>query len=897
MRRGPVTNLRGRTNTKSASTFGRLLRAALCLAVILTLPFERPSGIKAQTDGAQPVGGQTGQAQPGQPTGQGQGAGDADSPEGTYRVVIKKKKAEAETAIKDDTAVKAVEKQLADATASANKPPENPANASTPAAAAAAPAWSAAELQRAQAMVSVVQQTRQIALDKLAQAEHASNPAEAMVLTREAADAAEQANQLARSLLPGGGVNSGTAEAAPPPGAVSAGSCDQWFSCRQAMAVAADGRGFDSNGKPQSGDPVDLRGGTNFFHSSPDASAPPPGGIKFSGERADGLALMLDVTAVDFDPLHNRITLIGKSTGSGQPFDLDIFSDVLRLAAEKFDPFFSLQANNSADWDSMDNWAALLLRDRYGSPQQVAERVRAASPPPVRRGEMAYYYATLDQIDPELDRKNRQTHDLSVQVVFSPSWLRYSKVGWILYRADLAIKGIAAGFVVRGDRIVPSPAWAMEDFNPIWLHDRSAGRADFELDESPAETTATGVDLTAVRPKLYVTGRKPGTSEDTTPSPGDLAITNHFTQHWREYTEQLPELAELEEVYRAYVAAHYLIRHHPALAERILQMPRQQVPALPPLYIYHPPVLYAATRAGEPVMLDPELHNYYGMGGGFSGGTEFKIESVHYASGGGEDANSGLGWLQSVSTNSNAVPWIERDGNVAAVLEVEGTPAPTGWMAITGALVGLLAAFGAWISVVLGKHRWQTLAAQQVCGHCAGVHRRVGLWSLCGDAAAAAALLYLAALPFLLAGRNWKDGGIGIVALLAVVAVGAALSIPMVGVGFLALLNRGRGKETAAWLAEFLLGARLLMLAAGLSVLVNCLLGNSPAAVLFFVAGPELGERMLASAGGPETFVPILIAGSLCALAAALAEWAVPFAFGSRPLLNQTEAQHTHLHF
>jgi hypothetical protein len=907
MRRDPLTNLRGRMNRESGSITGRLLRKALCLSAILTLPFEHPGGIKAQTDGAQPVGGKTGQVQPGHPTAQGQGAGDSDSPESTYKVIIKKKKAEAEAAIKDDSAVDAVVKQLAEASANVNNPPANPVNASTPAAAAAAPIWSAAELQRAQAMVTVVQQTRQVALDKLAQAEHADNPAIAMVLTREAADAAEQANHLARSLLPGGGENSGGRDAAPPPGAVSAGKCEQWFSCRQAMAVAAGDIGFDSSGNPQNGDVVDLRGGgTNFFHSTPDASALPPGGIKFSGERANGLALALDVTAVDFDPIHNRITLIGKSaasgTGSGQPFDLDIFSDVLRLAAEKFDPFFSLEPNNSADWDNMGAWAALLLRDRYGSPQQIAERVRAVSPPPVRRGKMAYYYATLNQIDPQLDRRNRQSHDLSVKVVFSPSWLRYSKVGWILYRADLAIKGIAAGFVMRGEKIVPSPAWGMEDFDPIWLHDGSAGRADFELDESPAETTATGVDLTAVRPKLYLTGRKPGTSEDTKPSPGDLAITNHFSHDWREYAEQLPELAELEEVYRAYVAAHYLIRHHPALAERILQMPRPQTPALPPLYIELPPVLYAATRAGEPVVLDSERHNYYAMGGGFSGGTEFKIEAVHYASGGGENADSGLGWLRRVSSKSNAAaPWTESDGNVAAVLEIEGTPAPTGWMAVTSMLVALLVAFGAWVSVVLGKHPWQKLESNAdqhpICLHCVGVHRRVGLWSLCGDAAAAAALLYLAALPFLLAGRNWKDGGVGRFALLAVVAAGVALAIPMIGAGFLALLNRGRTKEAAGWFAEFLLGARLLMLAAGLLVLVNCLLGNSPAAVLFLVAGPELGERMLSSSGGPETFAPILIAGSLCALAATLAEWVAPFAFGSRPMLNQTETQQSHLHF
>lgn len=75
---------------------------------------------------------------------------------------------------------------------------------------------------------------------------------------------------------------------------------------------------------------------------------------------------------------------------------------------------------------------------------------------------------------------------------------------------------------------------------------------------------------------------------DTVPSDYDRAVSEHFSRHWQEYTRQWPELRELEEVYRAYVAAYYMVRHHPGLAERILAMPAVRAPQLPPLYIYLP---------------------------------------------------------------------------------------------------------------------------------------------------------------------------------------------------------------------------------------------------------------------------------------------------------------------
>jgi hypothetical protein len=894
MRLGKLAELHHRSEPSSRGARNNL-RVVLCLAAMLAVPLQSTPGTRAQPENSQLPIGQTAGTQQGGP--ERSAANPSQSEGDTYAVRYTKAKARAVEALSDTSVVTELQEQLKQA----DKPNPSEATPSSPAVALPNPALANAEHQRAQAMLDVVKQGLQVARDKLELAKHASSPVEAMVLAQEAADAADQANHMARALAADRGLTA--RQTAPPPGAAALPrtfDCSKLLSCQQAISVQKDGKGFDfaRSGAPLNSDVLDPRvGNTGFFHSMQATGSPQPGGIKFSGERADDLALMLDVTAVDFDPVHNRLVLIGSR--SEHPFDLEVFADVLRLAAEKYEPFFSLEPNNAVAWDENGTFVARLLRDRYGSSAEVADRIRAASPPPVVLGDAKYYYATLAQIDPDLDRQDRQSHDLSVKVIFSPSWLRYSKVGWILYRADLAIKGIASGFVMRGSQVVPSPAWAMADFDPIWLRthragqENGAGRADFELDERSAQATDTGVDLSEVRPKLYVTGRKSGTDEDTAPSDGDRAISLHFTRHWRDYTDQLPELAELEEVYRAYVAAHYLVRNHPGLAEKILQMPVVRTAELPPLYIYHPPVLRAAVRRGEPAPLNPG--NDYDIGGGYGGGTEFKLGQIRYETEGSARFGTALGWLRSVSQQADSgEPWIESNGNAAAVLELEGQPPPSRWLVLSGLLFALLVAFGTWISLVLGQHPWQHLTAHPVCDRCTLVHRRLGLWSLVADAAAASALLYLASVPFLLASRTWQarpnGDGEGRLLLMALVAVGWAVAIPLVG----AAARVGRKTEVINWLAEFLLGARLLMLATGCLLVVTCAQGSQAASILFLVIGHPLGERMLSSAGGPSAFVPVLAAGSLFALTAALVDLAVPFAMGSRPLPWRTATPHSH---
>src|SRR5258706_567573 len=308
--------------------------------------------------------------------------------------------------------------------------------------------------------------------------------------------------------------------------------------------------------------------GTHYF-GLPVATGPQkePGGIKFSGARAQELAATLDVTSIAFDPVRGKIVLVGAKQQAAQTFDLDVFADVLRLAVEEYEPFFSLDPSEPHDWDESLTPIGKALRAKYDA-DELAKRVRALSPTGIPHGSRVYYYTTVETLDPQLVAQANRGRDMTVKLVYSPDWLRYSKVGAILFDGDLAIKAVASGFVERGGAIEPAFVWAMPDFDPVWLHrdDASAGRANFELAHARVREGGARLDLVDVHPGLYVTGRRPGTNEDTAPSSHDKAISEHFDKHWREYVANVPEIGRLEMVFRAYVAARFLVDHHPGLA-------------------------------------------------------------------------------------------------------------------------------------------------------------------------------------------------------------------------------------------------------------------------------------------------------------------------------------------
>jgi len=145
-----------------------------------------------------------------------------------------------------------------------------------------------------------------------------------------------------------------------------------------------------------------------------------PGGIKFNNQNAEGAALALDVTAVEFDPTHGRLTLVGSKSSQG--FDLDVFADVLRLAVEKHEPFFSLNPRSPEDWDTEGARIARALNQRFGGSREIAERIRAVAGPPIHHKGVDYYYAPVSLLDPAAAADPGQ--DAHQDLVFSPDWLR-----------------------------------------------------------------------------------------------------------------------------------------------------------------------------------------------------------------------------------------------------------------------------------------------------------------------------------------------------------------------------------------------------------------------------------------------------------------------------------------
>ncbi len=680
----------------------------------------------------------------------------------------------------------------------------------------------AGRLERWREQVRLVEQMRGIAKAKRAEAEHASNPALAAVLKREADVQDSSADQLLRRM-----------------------SADM-----------------------------------------PTAPVRQPGGIKFNNKNAEGAALALNVTAVEFDPIHGRLVLVGSRSSQG--FDLDVFADVLRLAVEKQEPFFSLNPRSPEDWDTQLGRMARALNRRFGGPREIAKRIRAVAGPPIHHRGLDYYYAPISRLDPSAAAD--AGHDDAQDLVFSPDWLRYTKLGWMLYRADLAIKAVASGFREHDD-LSPSVAWSFPDFDPIWTHTtRGAGRADFELDHVEVAATATRIDVADVRPRLYVTGRRSGTFEDTEPSGYDRELTAHFTRHWPEYVQREPELANLEMIYRAYVAARYLVRQHPALASRILAMPRASDTNLPPLTVTRSPVLRVAFRSGQLTTLDAAGRVVYDISGGFGGGTELRAfdgsdPHVTIRPGAGGRSDRAFAWLD---RDRGVQPWREAGDNRAAFLDLVGETVPARWIALSlAAAAATVLTLGGGVALVRALP-WQRLARAEVCARCISQRRWIGGWVLAADCTSAAALLFFLALPVLAAVHEQPVSAAALWPI-AVIAAGIIGGFVLLGFGWRlggVLLVRGAPVRRPS-APDFLLGSRLAILTL------------SAAVVAYELSGAGLGglaERVVAELGSAEAPKLALVVGSGAALCAFAAELFAPFALGARLLARLRARPSSHAH-
>lgn len=647
--------------------------------------------------------------------------------------------------------------------------------------------------------------------------------------------------------------------------------------------------------RPATVPPPGRGSGDSLIRMVPPPPRPEPGGIKFSGKRAGELAQALDVTSIEYDSGRGRIILGGRA--SSQAFDLDVFADALRLAVEEYEPFFSLDPSDAADWDAVVTAQAEMIVRKYRRGADIAQRVRAASPEGQRRDGRTYYYTTVDIFDPDIARASRNGKDVSTILVFSPAWLRYSKIGTILYEADLAIKGVASGFVERDGAIEPAATWDLPDFHPDWLRpsESTAGRANFQLAVASVRRDGNRLDLGAVRPELFVTDRMPGTSEDLPPSERARAISAHFDRNWEQYVTRIPEIARLQMVFRAYVAARFLAEHHPGLAASIRRMPRTVPPPQPPLRIVQPTVIRVAFEAGRPVPVVGD--SYFDLGAGYGGGIRFGLEAppgkespvvlLAADTGAPQDWWRGLVAAATLSGDSYVVD----DGRAAAIVEFDRDLPPVSWhltVAAPGAALAL--ALAAW-AATRRQFRWQAPALGAACRHCATVHRALGVVALAGDATAVAAVGYLVVLPMMAAGEGAAPS-LGLT-LAALSLLAAALVLALAGALARTLASPG-SRPFAALASALLAGGRTAAVVIALALFHGGWSAGAVAGAYTWLLSPQVGERVLALIGGVQPVVIAAAAGLAGALFSCLLIWAAPFALNSRPLTRRFLEAHAH---
>lgn len=166
--------------------------------------------------------------------------------------------------------------------------------------------------------------------------------------------------------------------------------------------------------------------------------APTPGGISLSRAAASRVAININLDGLLAGD--GRIVLSGRSNGT-QRVDAALFHTAVRLACEPNDPFFSLDSDNGAAWSREGQRASDAIWPRiradYGLDDPLAKNapvgltVRSLS----AKRDYRQLWSTLAP----------QFPNLKTRLVFRPEWLRFSRFGEIMYKADVLLKELDGG--------------------------------------------------------------------------------------------------------------------------------------------------------------------------------------------------------------------------------------------------------------------------------------------------------------------------------------------------------------------------------------------------------------------------------------------------------------------
>lgn len=406
--------------------------------------------------------------------------------------------------------------------------------------------------------------------------------------------------------------------------------------------------------------------------------APParsaPGGISLTQAAAERLPLNLRLDAAYIKD--GRIILSGLENDSGG-IDAALFLTALRAACENSDPYFSLDADDIGAWLAETKQAEV---DFIGSIKgdiswHIRKDVRRNTPSLLR---FRTILASRDY--PKLWQSILVKYpDLKSRLVFRPEWLRKTRFGEILYKADVLLKELAGGAPTLGESQfraagIDGYQSATERIAALELLDQyngwkfpdeaqAGGRIWYDLTESsntiggspenippgPSElrqlldqrkllaTSATqspfqrlserdgAIDLSDIYPRMFVRAFDPVTHRDSSARfPGLDGLVAQANETPQLYAARYKEYQSLVDVFRAYVVAVRARQMRPSLC---LQLPHELLESertTSILPIYHPTDL--AITVGWFEYTDGRLRRAItGPGGLFQGGVSIGV--------------------------------------------------------------------------------------------------------------------------------------------------------------------------------------------------------------------------------------------------------------------------------
>jgi hypothetical protein len=355
-----------------------------------------------------------------------------------------------------------------------------------------------------------------------------------------------------------------------------------------------------------------------------------PGGISLNKAAAERMSLNIDLEGIHYS--NGQVVLAGlPNKGSGM--DAALFLTTLRMACESNDPTFSLDPDNPQAW-SEEGQAVIksvwdnAKRDFEFTPNIPANRGRNATIP----DGLTLQTLSIRRDFPILWAKMSPWYpDLKARLVFHPEWLSQTRVGEILYRADVLLKELSSGVsllnssstvranqvkgyipgylrsgvearfsplnaqgVIRNSRLwfdlipqnalnadpapellpVLDPSRNPQMYEALERRGLIAPRTQVALTKAVLFTVGDSTDLSKIYPKMFIRRRDPIANRDISGTDPYLnALASDVNERTEQYAVAYRELKDLTEVFRAYVANVAIVRQDKAACDAVHDTP------------------------------------------------------------------------------------------------------------------------------------------------------------------------------------------------------------------------------------------------------------------------------------------------------------------------------------